>query len=87
MDGSLVLGNDDWEKFPERRPKPRVPPAIHNGGPFANTRMTLPAGGVYSHNHTFSLTTHDSRLDRGETRAFYWLCTMKADELRRVKFL
>jgi hypothetical protein len=37
-----VGGNDDWEKFPERRPKPRVPAAIANGGPFASTRISLP---------------------------------------------
>ena len=39
---STVEGNDEWEKFPERRPKPRVPASIHNGGPFAATRMSLP---------------------------------------------
>ena len=43
-----VRGNDEWEKNPERRPKPRVPPTVPGGGPFASTRMSLP---VYQFRH------------------------------------
>ena len=39
---ATVTGNDDWDKFPERRPRPRVPPVVPGGGPFAATRMALP---------------------------------------------
>ena len=54
-----ALRYDDWEKYPDRRPKPRVPPIIEGGGPFATTRMSLP---VYQFRHELLRGIASSRV-------------------------
>jgi hypothetical protein len=78
-----ALRYDDWEKYPDRRPKPRVPPIIEGGGPFATTRMSLP---VYQFRHELlrgrGLHSSTSQLN---SSAFYGIGGARRGCVARVK--